>query len=76
MTRSSCQLEKDRITNRLQDIAQKIHTYFVQLKKNVMPLKEVIDQLKQSYPEAMADRKFNFEFIILIFYFSIIYFNF
>lgn len=40
---------------RLPGIARRIRTYFVQLQRNVMPLKKVIDQLKQSYPETMTD---------------------
>lgn len=46
----------DKMMIRLPDIARRIRTHFVQLKKNVMPLKKVIDQLRQSYPEAMTDR--------------------
>lgn len=58
MTRSVDQLDEDRMMNRLPDIARRMRTYFVQLQRNVMPLKKVIDQLKQSYPEAMTDRNF------------------
>lgn len=55
MTRSVGQLDKDRMMNRLPDIARSMRTYFVQLQRNVMPVKKVIDQLKQSYPETMTD---------------------
>ncbi|XP_029343840.1 DNA replication factor Cdt1-like [Acyrthosiphon pisum] len=55
MMRSVSQLNKDKMIIRLPDIARRIRTYFVQLQRNVMPLKKVIDQLKQSYPEAMTD---------------------
>ncbi|CAH1721518.1 unnamed protein product [Aphis gossypii] len=55
MTRSVGQLDEDRMMNRLPDIARRMRTYFVQLQRNVMPFKKVIDQLKQSYPEAMTD---------------------
>lgn len=58
MTRSLGQLDEDGMIKRLPDIAQRMCTYFVQLKKNVLPLKKVIDQLNQSYPEAMADRNY------------------
>lgn len=56
MTRSEGQLDEDRMMNRLPDIARRMRTYFVQLQRNVLPLKKVIDQLKQSHPEAMTDR--------------------
>lgn len=59
MTRSVGQLDEDKMMNRLPDIARKIRTYFVQIQRNVMPFKKVIDQLKQSYPEAMTDRNLN-----------------
>ncbi|XP_025201253.1 DNA replication factor Cdt1-like [Melanaphis sacchari] len=57
MTRSVGQLDEDRMMNRLPDIARGMRTYFVQLQRNVMPFKKVIDQLKQSYPEAMTDEE-------------------
>jgi len=53
--KSVSQLNKDKMMIRLPDIARKMRTYFVQLQRNVMPLKKVINQLKQSYPEAMTD---------------------
>lgn len=56
MTRSVGQLDEDRMMNRLPDIARRIRTYFVQLQRNVIPLNKIINQLKQSYPEAMTDR--------------------
>lgn len=56
MTRSVGQLDEDRMMNRLPDIARRMRTYFVQIQRNVMPFKKVIDQLKQSYPEALTDR--------------------
>jgi len=55
MMMSVNQLNKDKMMIRLPDIARRVRTYFVQLQRNVMPLKKVIDQLKQSYPEAMTD---------------------
>ncbi|XP_050527571.1 DNA replication factor Cdt1 [Daktulosphaira vitifoliae] len=55
MTRSVDQLDEDRMMSRLPDIARRIRTYFVQLQRNVLPYKKVIDQLKQSYPEAMTE---------------------
>jgi hypothetical protein len=69
MTRSLGQLNEDRIINRLPDIARRMRTYFLQLKRNVMPLEKVIDQLKQSYPEAMTNRNLTSLIHILIFYF-------
>lgn len=72
MTRSVGQLDEDRMMNRLPDIARKIRTYFVQIQRNVVPFKKVIDQLKQSYPEAMTDRNLNciilLNIILLIIY--------
>lgn len=59
MMRSIGKLDEDRMMNRLPDIARRIRTYFVQIQRNVMPLKKVIDQLKQSYPEAMTERNNN-----------------
>ncbi|KAE9544645.1 hypothetical protein AGLY_000187 [Aphis glycines] len=53
--RSVSQLNKDKMVIRLPGIARRIRTYFVQLQRNVMPLKKVINQLKQSYPETMTD---------------------
>ncbi|XP_050439239.1 DNA replication factor Cdt1-like [Adelges cooleyi] len=55
MTRTVNQLDEDRMMSRLPDIARRIRTYFVQLQRNIMPFKKVINQLKQSYPEAMAE---------------------
>jgi len=55
MTRSEEQLKEDRMINRLPDIARCMRTYFVQLKGNIMPVKKIINQLKQSYPESMTD---------------------
>ncbi|XP_060871194.1 DNA replication factor Cdt1-like [Metopolophium dirhodum] len=55
MMMSVNQLNKDKMMIRLPDIARRMRTYFVQLQRNVMPLIKVIDQLKQSYPEAMTD---------------------
>lgn len=57
MTRSVGELDEDRMMNRLPDIARRMRTYFVQVQRNVMAYKKVVDQLKQSYPEAMSDRK-------------------
>lgn len=56
MTRSVGQLKEDRMMNRLPDIARSMRTYFVQLRGNIMPVKKIINQLKQSYPESMTDR--------------------
>lgn len=67
MTRSVGQLDEDRMMNRLPDIARRMRTYFVQLQRNVLPLKKVIDQLKQSYPEAMTDRNLTSSLFILTF---------
>lgn len=55
MTRSVNQLDEDRMMSRLPDIARRIRTYFVQLQRNVLPYKKVVEQLKQSYPEAMTE---------------------
>jgi len=65
MTRSVDELDEDRMMNRLPDIARRMRTYFVQLQRNVMPLKKVIDQLKQSYPEAMTDRNLKTSLIFI-----------
>lgn len=66
MTKSIGQLNEDRMMNRLPDIARRMRTYFVQLQRNVLPLKKVIDQLKQSYPEALADRNLTlFEYLFI-----------
>lgn len=43
------------MTNRLLDIARRIYSYFVQLQKNVLPLKKVIDQLKHNYPVSITN---------------------
>lgn len=56
MMRSVSKLDKDKMMIRLPDIARRMRTYYVQLQRNVMPLKRVIDQLRQSYPEALTDR--------------------
>lgn len=56
MTRSVGQLDEDRMMHRLPDIARRIRTYFVQIQRNVMPFKKVVNQLKQSYPESLTDR--------------------
>ncbi|XP_025200221.1 DNA replication factor Cdt1-like, partial [Melanaphis sacchari] len=53
--RSVSQLNKDKMMIRLPDIARRVRTYFVQLQRNIMPLKKVIDQLKQCYPEILTD---------------------
>lgn len=67
MTRSVDQLDEDRMMNRLPDIARRMRTYFVQIQRNVMPFKKVIDQLKQSYPEALTDRNIkNFKYFKII----------
>ncbi|XP_050420554.1 DNA replication factor Cdt1-like isoform X2 [Adelges cooleyi] len=55
MTRSVVQLDEDRMMSRLPEIARRIRTYFVQMQKNIMPLKKVTEQLKQSYPEALTE---------------------
>lgn len=55
MTKSVGELDEDRMMNRLPDIARRMRTYFVQVQRNVVPFKKVVDQLKQSYPEAMTD---------------------
>ncbi|XP_060834243.1 DNA replication factor Cdt1-like [Rhopalosiphum padi] len=65
MTRSVGQLNEDRMMDRLPDIARGMRTYFVQLQRNVMPFKKVVDQLKQSYPEAMTDEEWKAHFNLL-----------
>jgi len=50
------QLKEDRMMNRLPNIARSMRTYFVQLQRNIVPVKKIINQLKQSYPESMTDR--------------------
>lgn len=75
MTRSVGQLDEDRMMNRLPDIARRMRTYFVQLQRNVLPLKKVIDQLKQSYPEAMTDRNLTNSLFIFIFLINLLLFQ-
>ncbi|KAL4143537.1 hypothetical protein QTP88_005856 [Uroleucon formosanum] len=65
MTRSVDQLKEDRMINRLPDIARCMRTYFVQLKGNIMPVKKIIKQLKQSYPESMTDNEWKDHFSLL-----------
>lgn len=55
MTRSGHQLEENKMINKLLDIAKRIYSYFVQLQRNVLPLKKLIVQLKQSYPLAITN---------------------
>ncbi|XP_001948429.2 DNA replication factor Cdt1 isoform X1 [Acyrthosiphon pisum] len=65
MTRSVGQLKEDRMMNRLPDIARSMRTYFVQLRGNIIPVKKIINQLKQSYPETMTDQEWKAHFSLL-----------